>query len=95
MNPEETCYIEPSHRHGFGSNSLYKYGERVKIVANEQPYLDWTEGLVIRAETDCRTTRYKVRCFSNREELWRVRISDLSVIKSRIKPESYPTFLVN
>ncbi len=70
MNPEETCYIEPSHQHGFGSNSLYQYGDKVKIIANEQPYLDWTEGLVIRAEANKGTTRYKVRCFSNREELW-------------------------
>ncbi len=69
MNAEKTCYIEPSHQHGFGSNSLYQYGDKVKIVATGA-YLDWTEGIVIRAETDKGTTRYLVRCFSNGEELW-------------------------
>ena len=70
MNPETRLYIEPTHQHGFGSNSLYQYGERVRIVANEQPYLEWREAIVIRAETDKSTTRYKIRCFPNREELW-------------------------
>ncbi len=33
-------------------------------------YLDWTEAIVIRAESNQGTTRYKVRCFPNGEELW-------------------------
>ena len=69
MNPEETCYIEPSHQHGFGSNSLYKYGEPVKIISTGA-YLEWTEAIVIRAESNQGNTRYLVRCFPNREELW-------------------------
>ena len=70
MNPETRLYIEPSHRHGFNPDLKYQYGERVKIVANDQPYLNWTEAIVIRAESNQGTTRYLVRCFSNGEELW-------------------------
>ena len=69
MNPETRLYIKPSHRHGFGSNSLYQYGDKVKIISTGA-YLDWREAIVIRAESNQGTTRYKVRCFPNGEELW-------------------------
>ena len=69
MNPAIRLYIEPSHQNGFNSDLKYQYGDKVKIVS-AGAYLDWTEAIVIRAESNQGNTRYLVRCFPNGEELW-------------------------
>ena len=70
MNLEETCYLQTWRKYDPKSPFRYNYRDKVRIFAADKGYLDWREGLVIKASQENGSPRYLIRCIPNREEIW-------------------------